>query len=39
MSKEYINISLRLGYHFNMIDAYMGPNPMITISISGFSAE
>ncbi len=27
MSKEYMNISLRLGYHFNMIDAYMGPNP------------
>lgn len=27
MSNEYINISLRLGYHFNMIDAYMGPNP------------
>jgi pyruvate,water dikinase len=24
ISKEYANISLRLGYHFNMIDAYIG---------------
>ncbi len=24
MSGEYFNLSLRLGYHFNMIDAYMG---------------
>ena len=27
LSKEYVNISLRLGYHFNIIDAYMGHNP------------
>ena len=26
-SREYANISLRLGYHFNMIDAYMCQNP------------
>lgn len=26
ISKEYANISLRLGYHFNMIDAYIGAN-------------
>ncbi len=24
ISREYANISLRLGYHFNMIDAYIG---------------
>ena len=24
LSREYFNLSLRLGYHFNMIDAYMG---------------
>jgi pyruvate,water dikinase len=24
LSKEYANITLRLGYHFNMIDAYVG---------------
>ena len=24
VSREYANISLRLGYHFNMIDAYIG---------------
>jgi pyruvate,water dikinase len=24
ISREYFNLSLRLGYHFNMIDAYMG---------------
>ncbi len=26
ISKEYANISLRLGYHFNMIDAYLSKN-------------
>jgi len=26
ISRNYVNISLRLGYHFNMIDAYIGPN-------------
>ena len=26
ISRNYTNISLRLGYHFNMIDAYIGPN-------------
>jgi pyruvate,water dikinase len=26
ISKEYANISLRLGYHFNMIDAYVSEN-------------
>lgn len=26
VSKEYANISLRLGYHFNMIDAYISEN-------------
>ncbi len=26
ISKEYANISLRLGYHFNMIDSYMSTN-------------
>ncbi|MCG6881300.1 MAG: hypothetical protein LJE96_19420 [Deltaproteobacteria bacterium] len=26
ISRNYANISLRLGYHFNMIDAYIGPN-------------
>jgi pyruvate,water dikinase len=26
ISKEYANISLRLGYHFNMIDMYVGDN-------------
>jgi pyruvate,water dikinase len=26
VSKEYANISLRLGYHFNMIDAYASEN-------------
>lgn len=26
VSKEYANISLRLGYHFNMIDAYVSEN-------------
>lgn len=27
ISKEYANISLRLGYHFNMIDMYVDDNP------------
>jgi pyruvate,water dikinase len=27
ISKEYANISLRLGYHFNMIDAYISEEP------------
>jgi pyruvate,water dikinase len=27
ISKEYANISLRLGYHFNMIDMYVNDNP------------
>ncbi len=27
LSKYYTNISLRLGYHFNMIDAYINGNP------------
>ena len=26
ISKEYMNLSLRLGYHFNIIDAYIGDN-------------
>ncbi len=26
ISKEYANVSLRLGYHFNMIDAYISNN-------------
>ncbi|NCO61660.1 MAG: hypothetical protein COZ70_07235 [Deltaproteobacteria bacterium CG_4_8_14_3_um_filter_51_11] len=26
ISKEYANLSLRLGYHFNMIDAYISKN-------------
>ena len=26
-SKEYVNLSLRLGYHFNMIDCYCSENP------------
>jgi pyruvate,water dikinase len=26
ISKEYANVSLRLGYHFNMIDAYVSEN-------------
>jgi len=26
LSKEYVNINLRLGYHFNMIVAYIGEN-------------
>ncbi|MBW2130357.1 MAG: pyruvate, water dikinase [Deltaproteobacteria bacterium] len=26
ISRDYINISLRLGYHFNMIDAYVSEN-------------
>ena len=26
ISKTYVNISLRLGYHFNMIDAYISDN-------------
>lgn len=27
LSKQYANISLRLGYHFNMIDAYINDTP------------
>ncbi|MEJ2155406.1 MAG: PEP/pyruvate-binding domain-containing protein [Desulfobacteraceae bacterium] len=27
LSKQYVNISLRLGYHFNMIDAYIDDTP------------
>ena len=27
LSKEYVNINLRLGYHFNMIVAYISENP------------
>jgi pyruvate,water dikinase len=27
VSKQYANISLRLGYHFNMIDAYINDDP------------
>ena len=27
VSKQYTNISLRLGYHFNMIDAYINDKP------------
>jgi pyruvate,water dikinase len=27
ISKEYINLSLRLGYHFNIIDSYISENP------------
>ena len=26
ISREYLNLSLRLGYHFNMVDAYMSDN-------------
>ncbi len=26
VSREYLNLSLRLGYHFNMVDAYMSDN-------------
>lgn len=26
LSKNYVNINLRLGYHFNMIDSYMSDN-------------
>ncbi len=26
ISREYMNMSLRLGYHFNIIDVYMGEN-------------
>ncbi len=26
VSKEYLNLSLRLGYHFNMVDTYMTDN-------------
>jgi pyruvate,water dikinase len=26
VSREYINLSLRLGYHFNMVDAYLSDN-------------
>ncbi|MDL1970033.1 MAG: pyruvate, water dikinase [Candidatus Desulfofervidaceae bacterium] len=26
ISKEYLNLSLRLGYHFNMIDTYLSDN-------------
>lgn len=27
ISREYINLSLRLGYHFNIIDSYISENP------------
>lgn len=27
VSKEYVNLNLRLGYHFNIIDAYISENP------------
>ncbi|WP_051177113.1 PEP-utilizing enzyme [Halodesulfovibrio aestuarii] len=26
VSKDYVNISLRLGYHFSVVDAYLGPD-------------
>ena len=26
-SKEYVNLSMRFGYHFNMVDCYMSDNP------------
>ncbi|MFH1723311.1 MAG: PEP/pyruvate-binding domain-containing protein [Elusimicrobiota bacterium] len=26
VSKEYVNLSLRLGYHFNMVDVYLSEN-------------
>lgn len=26
-SKEYMNLSMRFGYHFNMVDCYMSENP------------
>jgi pyruvate, water dikinase len=25
--RDYLNLSLRLGYHFSVIDAYLGPDP------------
>jgi pyruvate,water dikinase len=27
ISREYVNLSIRFGYHFNMIDCYCGENP------------
>jgi pyruvate,water dikinase len=27
ISREYLNLSLRLGYHFNIIDSYISENP------------
>ncbi len=26
ISRDYVNISLRLGYHFSVVDAYLGPD-------------
>jgi hypothetical protein len=26
ISKDYVNLSLRLGYHFNMVDCYLSDN-------------
>ena len=26
-ARDYLNLSLRLGYHFSVIDAYLGPDP------------
>ncbi len=26
--RDYLNLSLRLGYHFSVIDAYLGPDPL-----------
>ncbi|GAB4334024.1 MAG: PEP/pyruvate-binding domain-containing protein [Desulfobulbaceae bacterium] len=28
IAPEYVNLSLRLGYHFNVIDSYIGSEPM-----------
>jgi pyruvate,water dikinase len=27
VSREYLNLNLRLGYHFNVVDAYLGEGP------------
>jgi hypothetical protein len=27
VGRDYMNLSLRLGYHFSVVDAYLGPDP------------